>query len=195
MEHNFFSKAFVKEHRERNFTFDTEVDLPSEIVKFGISQHDRILHIGCCDVGTDLIAKLEKLKIDSFYLGVDVKEEINNLKLKYKDIPNYTFVQQPIQDFIEEQLSEYTNGDIFECTVLTGLFDKPTYEERHYQFISTLIERCMLFSDKVIFSINTDSYSKHSYSIIYVMNILMNTHNHVTIKKIKKNNYIFCITH
>lgn len=195
MEHNFFSKAFVKEHRERNFSLDVEVDLSSEIIEFGISQQDRILHVGCCDKQINLIDKLEKMGIEAFYLGVDVKDEIIELKSKYENTPNYNFIKKPVQEFIDEELSEYTSGDIFEYTILTGLFDKPTYGEKHYLFISTLIERCMFFSDKVIFSINSDNYSKHSYSIIYVMNILMNAYNHVTIKKIKKNNYIFCITH
>ncbi len=195
MEHNFFSKAFVKEHRERNFSLDVEVDLSSEIIEFGISQQDRILHVGCCDKQINLIDKLEKMGIEAFYLGVDVKDEIIELKSKYENTPNYNFIKKPVQDFIDEELSEYTSGDIFEYTILTGLFDKPIYGEKHYLFISTLIERCMFFSDKVIFSINSDNYSKHSYSIIYVMNILMSAYNHVTIKKIKKNNYIFCITH
>jgi hypothetical protein len=171
------------------------VDLSSEIIEFGISQQDRILHVGCCDKQINLIDKLEKMGIEAFYLGVDVKDEIIELKSKYENTPNYNFIKKPVQDFIDEELSEYTSGDIFEYTILTGLFDKPIYGEKHYLFISTLIERCMFFSDKVIFSINSDNYSKHSYSIIYVMNILMNAYNHVTIKKIKKNNYIFCITH
>lgn len=195
MEHNFFSKAFVKEHRERNFSLDVEVDLSNEIIEFGITEHDRLLHIGCCDKQINLIDKLEKIGIETFYLGVDVKDEIIELKSKYENTPNYNFIKKPVQDFIDEELSEYTSGDIFEYTILTGLFDKPIYGEKHYLFISTLIERCMFFSDKVIFSINSDNYSKHSYSIIYVMNILMSAYNHVTIKKIKKNNYIFCITH
>lgn len=195
MEHNFFSKAFVKEHRERNFSLDVEVDLSNEIIEFGITEHDRLLHIGCCDKQINLIDKLEKIGIETFYLGVDVKDKIIELKSKYENTPNYNFIKKPVQDFIDEELSEYTSGDIFEYTILTGLFDKPIYGEKHYLFISTLIERCMFFSDKVIFSINSDNYSKHSYSIIYVMNILMSAYNHVTIKKIKKNNYIFCITH
>lgn len=195
MEHNFFSKAFVKEHRERTFNLDKEIDLAKEILSFGITPHDRILHVGCCDNGTNLIHELERKNIETFYLGVDVKDEINELKKKYSDVPNYNFIQKPIQNFIDDELSEYTSGDIFECAILTGLFDKPIYEDKHYLFISTLIDRCMLFSDKVIFNINSDTYSKHSYSIIYVMNVLLNSQEYVTIKKLKKNNYIFCITH
>ena len=195
MEHNFFSKALVKEYRERMYGVDKEMNLPMEILSFGISTGDRVLHIGCCDKGINLINTLEHLKLETLYLGIDVKDEIKLLEEKYKDIPTYAFKQKSIQHLIDEELYEYSTGDIFEYTVITGLFDKPVYEERHYEFIASIVERCMLFSDKVIFSINSENYSNYSYSILYVMNILLTANEYVTIKKLKKNNYIFCITH
>lgn len=194
MEHKFMSKAWVREMEGKPITPDVKLDIPLEVLMFGVTPGDKILHVGACDSDVNLIEGFEERNVDVFYLGVDVKEEIKELGEKYKDVDHYSFIQQPIQQLIDDELAEQYGATIFNYTILTGLFNKPIYEDRHYLFISTLVDRCLKFSQKVIFTLDAKEYNKFNYSVLYVINNIINTYNLATIKKLKKNNYIFCIT-
>jgi hypothetical protein len=195
MEHKFFSKALVKEVNRRNGEYDRPLDIPLEILMFGIGEGDRILHAGCCYSKCNLLNKLEEYNIPTFYLGVDVKDEIKEISKNYENVDNYSFAQQSIQEFIDEELDGYSGDNVFDYTILTGIFNKPIYEDNQYLFISTIIHRCMTFSDKVIFTLDTSDYNKYNYSVLYVINNVINMYDSVAVKKVKKHNYIFCITH
>lgn len=193
MEHKFMSKAWVRE--KENSTFNKKIDVSEEVLNLGVTLGDKILHVGACDSNVNLIEGFEKKGVHVFYLGVDVKEEIKELGEKYKDIDHYSFIQQPIQELIDEELADQYGAKVFNYTILTGIFNKPIYEDRHYLFISTLIDRCMKFSETVIFTLDTTRYNEYNYSVLYVINNILNMYDSVIVKKIKKNNYIFCITH
>jgi hypothetical protein len=194
MDHKFFSKAYVNEYG-KGLRNDEDINLGLEILSFGISRGNRILHVGACDTGLNLIDEMHNLDLETFYLGIDVKDQIQELQEEYKDIPTYAFKQKSIQDFIDEEMSQSNTANVFDYTILTGVFNKPVYGEQHYLFISTIIDRCMKFSDKVIFTLDESNFGNFSYSILYVINNTLSAYNSVIIKKLKKNNYIFCITH
>lgn len=193
MEHKFMSKAWVREKENPNY--NRKIDIPLEILKLGVTLGDKILHVGACESNLNLIEGFKKNDIDVFYLGVDVKEEIKELGEKYKDIEHYSFIQQSVQELIDEELAEQYGAKVFNYTILTGIFNKPIYQDRHYLFISTLIDRCMQFSERVIFTLDSSKYNEYNYSVLYVINNILNTYDSAIVKKIKKNNYIFCITH
>jgi hypothetical protein len=194
MDHKFFSKAYVNEYG-KGLRNDEDINLGLEILSFGISRGNRILHVGACDTGLNLIDEMHNLDLETFYLGIDVKDQIQELQEEYKDIPTYAFKQKSIQDFIDDEMSQPHTANVFDYTLLTGVFNKPIYAEQHYLFISTIIDRCIKFSDKVIFTLDESSFGNFSYSVLYVINNIISAYNSVTIKKLKKNNYIFCITH
>lgn len=187
------SKAWVRENE--GHVYGKKIDIPSEILMLGVMTGDKILHVGVCDNGLNLIETFQNNEIDLFYLGVDVKEEIKELGEKYKNVDHYSFIQQSVQELIDEELEENYGAMVFNYTILTGIFNKPIYEDKHYLFISTLIDRCMAFSERVVFTLDSSKYNEYNYSVLYVMNNLLNMYDSVTIKKLSKNNYIFCITH
>jgi hypothetical protein len=194
MEHKFMSKAWVREMEGKPIINDIELDIPLEVLMLGVTPGDKILHVGACDSDVNLIEGFEKRNVDVFYLGVDVKEEIKELGEKYKEVDHYSFIQQPIQQLIDDELADQYGATIFNYTIMTGVFNKPIYEDRHYLFISTLVDRCLKFSKNVIFTLDTKEYNKFNYSVLYVINNIINTYNLAIVKKLKKNNYIFCIT-
>ena len=193
MDHKFISKAWVRE--TDGHSYGKRIDIPSEILMLGVMTGDKILHVGACDDGLNLIESFENNGIDLFYLGVDVKDSIKELGEKYKDVDHYSFIQQSVQELIDEELSDQSGAMVFNYTILTGIFNKPAYEDKHYLFMSTLIDRCMKFSERVVFTLDASKYNEYNYSVLYVMNNLINMYDSVTIKKLKKDNYIFCITH
>lgn len=195
MEHKFVSKAWTRDVEGKPIIHDKQFGMPLEILRFGITSGDKILHVGACENGLNLIQEFEKFGIDMFYLGIDVKDEIKELGEAYKDVDHYSFIQQPIQQFIDDELSDQYDAKVFSYTIITGIFNKPIYEDRHYLFISTLVDRCMKFSDRVIFTLDTSKYNQYNYSVLYIINNILNMYDSAMVKKLRKDSYIFCITH
>ena len=173
---------------------DNVIHLSEEILSMGFNTEDRVLHFGVCDNDLNFIETVEQNNIGLYYLGIDVKDEIYDLSEKYKDVPPYAFRKTSMQDFIDDVMFKYEGNNTFETTIITGVFDKPTYKEKQFIFISTIIERCLKFSIKVIFIINNIDYVKYNYSILYVINNFLSNYDNVNIKKLDKNNYVFCVT-
>lgn len=195
MDHKFVSKAWKRDIEGKPLIHDKQFGMPLEILRFGITSGDKILHVGVCEKGLNLIQEFEKVGIDIFYLGIDVKDEIKELGETYKEVDHYSFIQQPVQQFIDEELSDQYGATVFNYTIITGIFNKPIYEDRHYLFISTLVDRCMKFSDRVIFTLDTSKYNQYNYSVLYIINNILNMYDSAMVKKLRKDSYIFCITH
>jgi len=165
--------------------------LIKEMNLLGLKRGDRIIHFGACDNGLNILPALEKNnKSDIFYLGIDPSEKIKNLEETYTDRETYAFKNTSMQEFLDDTYH------IFEYTLITGIFDKPIYEEKQYIFISTVIQKCFEFAYNIIFTIDVEKYRKdYNFSILYVINNLINEYDLVNIKKVSSTKYIFSITH
>lgn len=164
-------------------------DIPNEILKTNYKPGIKILHFGACDKTQNFLEEVEKNKMQIFYLGVDISDDIVDLVEKYVEYPTYAFQKKTMQDFID---NEY---HAFDYCLITGIFDKPKYEDKQYIFISTVIHKCLEFSTNVIFTMDSEKYKKeYNFSILYVINNLINSYSKVSVKKIDDSKYIFCIT-
>ena len=170
-----------------------EIEMCKDILSFGIESKEKILHLGCGDKQTNLLFNMDKLINDFYYLGVDVDiDVIDSLEQSFKNNENYTFTNITVQNFLDYIMSKHQEI-VFSNTIITGIFDKPTYKEKQFIFISMVVKKCLLFSNKVIFSINGNNYNDYTYNILYVLNNLISTFDKVQMIK-KSNLYIFCIT-
>jgi len=163
--------------------------LIKELKSFGLQNDDRIIHFGSCDNELNLLEKLNSTS-DVFYLGIDPSDKIDEYIEKYSEYDKYAFQKRTMQDFID---NEY---HVFEYALITGIFDKPIYEEKQYIFISTVIEKCFQFAYKTIFTMDVEKYRKdYNFSILYVINNIINSYDIVNIRKVSNTKYIFSITH
>lgn len=131
---------------------NNNTELSREMIYCGIGNHESVLHFGACDKGLHFIKVLDEFGIDVQYTAVDVEDEVNTLFSDYEPTERthaWISVQEPMQEFIDNN----NNGERYEWTLITGIFDKPLYSERQYQFIDTVIDSCFTFSDNVIFTI------------------------------------------
>ena len=172
-----------------------------EIIYCGIGNHESVLHFGACDKDLHFIKTLDQLQLDIEYTAVDSNEDINDLLKDYEPLERthpWFIVNESMQEFIDNITEERYNW-----TVITGVFDKPLYSERQYQFIDTVIRTCLQFSDGVIFTINenpvylengnpTEPYFQ--YSILYLFSQIVGIYPKSITKKIGEGQYIFCIT-
>lgn len=164
-------------------------DLVNEIKLLGFNQGDRFLHFGSCDNGLNFLEQIKNNNMGIFYLGVDPSDKISEYVEKYSEEPTFAFQKRSMQEFIDNEFHK------FEFTLITGIFDKPIFEEKQYIFISTILNECYKFSDKIIFTIDVEKYKKdYNFSILYVINNLINTYDKVNIKKISGTKYIISIT-
>ena len=168
--------------------------IEKELLKFGIKPQSHIVHFGVCDKQINFPKLLEKYKIGVFYLGIDTSNSILQFVENYKEFPNYAFIQTSMQNFLDSELEFFYEEKPFDCALITGIFDKPIYEEKQYIFISMVLDNCLKLSKQVIFTINTSDYGRLGYSLLYVINNVISNFNKVEIKKIQDNTYIFSIT-
>jgi hypothetical protein len=170
-----------------------DLELTNYILSFGIKPTERIIHFGCGDKQTNFLSNLQTIIPNIFYLGIDANEElIEDFREKYQDKPYYAFRDVSMQEFIDNVMYNYGDETQFETSIITGIFDKPLYKEKQYIFISTIIDKCLLFSNNVIFTIDEDNYKQYNYNVLYVINNLISTFVNVEIKK-RFNKYIFYV--
>jgi hypothetical protein len=172
---------------------ETDLNLCKDIISFGIRPTERVLHFGCGDKQTNFLKNIQGIMSGIFYLGVDVDIDlIDEMTELYKEFPIYAFNNTTLQNFLDYDIENH-NNPYFENILITGIFDKPTYKEKQYIFISTVVKKCLLFSDKVIFTVDDYNYRDYNYSVLYVINNLISSFDNVQMKK-KFNKYIFCVT-
>jgi len=165
--------------------------LAKEIIYCGIGQYESVLHFGACDKDLFLLETLDEYGLDIQYTAVDDKEEIETLFTRFEPMARslpWITVQQSMQEFIDD-----VEDERYSWTILTGVFDKPLYSERQYQFIDTIIRSCMEFSDNVIFTISEHPTPVYKYSMVYLFQHFNQEYDKVTVKKIEEGKYIFCI--
>jgi hypothetical protein len=162
-----------------------------ELVFLGIGMHESVVHFGACDTDLNFIDAVDQFELDIQYTAVDVKDEIKTLFTDLQPAEKtHTWIstQESMQEFIDNiEDQKYT------WSIITGVFDKPIYSERQYQFIDTIVKSCKEFSENVVFTLNVNTSTYFQYSIVYLFSHFMNLYDSVTIKKIDNDNYIFHI--
>lgn len=171
--------------------YQTKSNLAKEIMYCGIGNYDSVLHFGACDKDLFFLETLDEHELDIQYTAVDIKEEVEKLFTTFEPITRtmpWITVNQPMQEYIDD-----IEDERYTWTLLTGVFDKPIYSERQYQFIDTVIRSCFEFSDNVLFTINQQATPVYKYSIVYLFQHFNQEYDKVTVKKVEQGKYIFCI--
>lgn len=173
------------------YDYENDRNFAREIIYCGIGQYESVLHFGACDTDLNFIKNLDELGLDIQYTAVDVKDEVKTLFTDFEPMERtntWISTQESMQEFIDNIEDQKYNW-----TIITGVFDKPLYSERQYQFIDTTIKSCLEFSDNVILTIDENTTSDFKYSMIYLFSHFTNGYNAVTVKKIDAGKYIFHI--
>lgn len=171
--------------------YQTKNSLAKEILYCGIGNYESVLHFGACDTDLFFLETLDEHELDIQYTAVDVKEEIETLLSKFEPMARtqpWITVQENMQEYIDN-----IEGERYTWTLITGVFDKPLYSERQYQFIDSVIRNCFEFSDNVLFTINQQATPVFKYSIVYLFQHFNQAYDKVVVKKVEEGKYIFCI--
>lgn len=166
--------------------------LAREIIFLGIGPYESVLHFGACDNDLNFIKQLDELGLDIQYTAVDAKDEIKTL---FTDIEPLEKTEPWIS--IQESMQEHIDNiedERYTWTIITGVFDKPIYSERQYQYIDTVLKSCLEFSDNVIFTLKETSSETFQYSMLYLFSHLISEFDIVTSKKLKDNQFIFHVS-
>lgn len=172
-------------------TYDKTNNVADEIIYCGVGMNESVLHFGACDKDLFFLETLDEHGLDIQYTAVDVKEEINTLFTRFQPVERthtWITVEESMQEFIDN-----IEDERYTWTLLTGIFDKPIYSERQYQFIDTVIRSCVNFSDNIVFTISEQPTPEYKYSIVYLFQHFNQLFNKVTIKKVEEGKYIFCL--
>lgn len=170
---------------------DKDYKILEEVIYCGIGQGESLLHFGACNSGDTILKVLDEYELDIEYTAVDVDDKIKTFFTDFE--PNertypWVSVQETMQEFIDNVKEERYNW-----TLITGIFDKPKYKERQYQFIDAVLKDCMRFSDNVIFTVEIKPFEDFKYNMGFLLLHSFSKFKKVTIKKIEEDTYIFCI--
>ena len=166
--------------------------LAREIIFCGIGPYESILHFGACDNELNFIKQLDELELDIQYTAVDTKDEVKTFFTDFQPMERtmqWISIQESMQEHIDNIEDERYNW-----TIITGVFDKPIYSERQYQYIDTVIKECLKFSDNVLFTLKETSSETFQYSMLYLFSHLVAEYETVTAKKLIDNQFIFHVT-
>jgi hypothetical protein len=171
-------------------------NISSDLIFCGIGQHESVLHFGACDKDLNFIQALDEYELDIEYTAVDTDDSVKTLFTDAEPLQRtHTWIseQMSMQEFLDGVEDRDYTGVRYNWTLLTGIFDKPLYSERQYQFIDTIIENCVRFSDNVVFTIKEIPTPVFKYSMVYLFSHFTVKYAKVTVKKVSHNNYIFHI--
>jgi hypothetical protein len=171
---------------------DNYGQLAREIIFCGIGPYESVLHFGACDNELNFIKQLDELQLDVQYTAVDSKDEVKTFFTDFEPMERtmpWISVQESMQEHIDNIEDERYNW-----TIITGVFDKPIYSERQYQYIDTVIKECFNFSDNVIFTLKETFSETFQYSMLYLFSHLVAEYETVTAKKLKDDQFIFHVT-
>jgi hypothetical protein len=171
---------------------DNYGQLAREIIFCGIGPYESVLHFGACDNELNFIKQLDELQLDIQYTAVDSKDEVKTFFTDFEPMERtmpWISVQESMQEHIDN-----IDDERYNWTLITGVFDKPIYSERQYQYIDTVIKECFNFSDNVIFTLKETFSETFQYSMLYLFSHLVAEYETVTAKKLKDDQYIFHVT-
>jgi hypothetical protein len=171
---------------------DNYGQLAREIIFCGIGPYESVLHFGACDNELNFIKQLDELQLDVQYTAVDSKDEVKTFFTDFEPMERtmpWISVQESMQEHIDNIEDERYNW-----TIITGVFDKPIYSERQYQYIDTVIKECFNFSDNVLFTLKETFSETFQYSMLYLFSHLVAEYETVTAKKLKDDQFIFHVT-
>lgn len=166
--------------------------LAREIIFCGIGPYESVLHFGSCDNDLNFIKQLDELQLDIQYTAVDTKDEVKTFFTDFEPLERtmpWISIQESMQEHIDNIEDERYNW-----TIITGVFDKPIYSERQYQYIDTVIKECLRFSDNIIFTLKETSSETFQYSMLYLFSHLVAEYDTITAKKLIDNEFIFHVT-
>ena len=170
---------------------DDNYKLLEEVIFCGIGQDESLLHFGACSSGNTILKILDEFELDIEYTAVDVDSKIKTFFTDFSpDERTHPWIslQETMQNFIDTITEERYNW-----TLITGIFDKPKYKEKQYQFIDAVLKECLKFSDNVIFTIKVKEFEDFKYNTGFLLLHQFSKFNNVTAKKIKEDTYIFYI--
>ena len=172
-------------------TNNEEMTIFDEIVSCGILEEDSVINFGAGHQEGRFLQTL----ID--YNGTLLEDSIvavepNNSKVKTlkKNLKNQKilYVESSLQDYID------TEPPLKDWVVITGIFDNNLYGNQQYDFVTSVIQSSIEFSNKgVIFTIKENVSDDFKYSMLYFFTDFVNSYNKFTVKKHGDDNYVFCI--
>ena len=171
---------------------DNYGQLAREIIFCGIGPYESVLHFGACDNELNFIKQLDELQLDVQYTAVDSKDEVKTFFTDFEPMERtmpWISVQESMQEHIDN-----IDDERYNWTLITGVFDKPIYSERQYQYIDTVIKECFNFSDNVLFTLKETFSETFQYSMLYLFSHLVAEYETVTAKKLKDDQFIFHVT-
>lgn len=147
-----------------------------------------LIQFGVCDDNASFFNSKQILPSEINWTGVDVnKNETFDSLIEDNNITLFN-------DSMQEWIDNGHGNKLYDVALITGIFDKPKYGDRQYDFITKTIEMCRKFSKcGIVFTLNPNNFHpEFDYNIVYLYVLMITEFETVIVKKLN-DDYIFSI--
>lgn len=173
--------------------------LAREILTCGINTSDSVVHFGSGYKELMLYNYLLHLNSQNLigdislqYTSVDPEESVNQSIIDLGDTKSFGVKiethTQSTQEFLDE------NGNTYDWSVITGLFDKNLYGDKQFQFLDRIIDSCFNISNQgVVFTFDVSKENDDTYTVRHIISYIESKFKRYRINKINEKFYVMCI--
>lgn len=189
----------LRSSREKILEFRDHL-LAREILSCGVQAGDNVVHFGSGYNNGLLYRYFAELnKNESFkdlnlnYVAVDADEE-SHKKMQEMQLENPVSFDIDYRNISVQEFLDETQDIPIDWTIITGIFDKYLYEEKQFDFINTIVTKCLeLSGEGLIFTFDSSKEVSSEYTIDHIAAYVRGVFGRYRINKINEENYVICI--
>jgi hypothetical protein len=164
--------------------------LNRSILSLGIEENQSIVHFGCGSRNGSFAEYIKDVPVK--YLGVDANGDvIQKLNDSIKS-DRFSFKEETMQSVMDRTSEEKTTYD---WSIVDGLLDKNLYGDNQYDFIDTIIRKCLVISNIGVIISMDSKYVKDDdqYNQDFLSAYIGSMYNKFTIIRVNEYQYLFGI--
>jgi hypothetical protein len=164
--------------------------LNRSILSLGIEENQSIIHFGCGSRNGSFAEYIQDIPVK--YLGIDANGDVIQKLNESIKSDRVSFKEETMQSVMDRTSEEKT---IYDWSIVDGLLDKNLYGDNQYDFIDTIIRKCLILSDAGLSIIMDSTYTKDDddYNQDFLSAYIASMYNKFTIMRMNEHQYIFSI--
>ena len=183
-----FDPEMLFEPNEEKIRLRNEI-IDKSVLSFGVQDNEKILHFGCGSREKSFLGYIRKFALD--YKGIDIDSVLIDSCISDFDSEKFSFEISTMQSFIDKDFE----SNFYDWIFIDGLLNKNLYENNQYDFIDTIIRKCIYNTKNglIIFFDGKNTKNDNSYNIDFLCAFIHSIYNRYTIIRLNEYQYLCCI--
>ncbi len=183
-----FDPEMLFEPNEEKIRLRNEI-IDKSVLSLGIENNQKILHFGVGSRKKSFLRHITKFPLD--YKGIDTDNLLVENCISDFNSEGVSFETSTMQSFIDKDFE----SNFYDWIFIDGLLNKNLYENNQYDFIDTIIRKCIYNTKNglIIFFDGKNTKNDNSYNIDFLCAFIHSIYNRYTITRLNEYQYLLCI--